>query len=126
MSVVWSVLGEKELKRALRNSATGKAELKAAHKEAAEVIEKAARPDVPRRTGKLQASLRSSGTLSAGVVRAGGKGGVDYAPFVHFGVPSKGMAPQPFLYDAADHRRQAVLDVFRNATIKRLAREGLL
>ena len=75
---------------------------------AADVAE-TARRRVPRRSGALAGSIRSSGQARTGVVRAG-KGGVPYAKVIHFGWRRHNISPQPFLYDALDERRQYVID----------------
>jgi hypothetical protein len=71
--------------------------------------------------GLMRASIRSSGQQRGGFVRAGRKR-IPYAGPVHFGWPSrpnasKGwrggpIAPNPFLYDALDKRREEVADAF--------------
>jgi hypothetical protein len=75
---------------------------------AADVAE-TARRKVPRRSGALAGSIRSSGQAKTGVVRAG-KSGVPYAKVIHFGWADHNIRPQPFLYDALDERRQHVID----------------
>lgn len=84
---------------------------KQVNKAAAEVVEDAARPKVPFRSGKLRSSLRSSGTKTAGVVRAG-RASVPWAGPVHFGHFDRAQGgfvrPTPFLYDAADERGEQV------------------
>jgi hypothetical protein len=75
----------------------------------------------PHSAGKLRASIRASGQQRGGFVRAGRKL-TPYAGPVHFGWPSrpnpsKGwrggpIAPNPFLYDALDKRREEVADAF--------------
>lgn len=97
-------------------------ELKAAHRAAAEIVATAARPLVPTRTGKLLASLRTNASLRSGRVAMGRKS-VPYAGPIHFGWasrPNRGrgwrggpIAPNPFLYDALDRRRESVLEKFR-------------
>ncbi len=109
--------GLRELRRALRaygDEATDG--LRAAHKDAAEVVERRADSLAPVRSGTLQGTLRSSGTLTAGRVRLG-YARVPYAGPIHFGTPNTrgrpaNIRPNPFLYDALDDRRQQVIDVF--------------
>ena len=66
---------------------------------------------VPRRSGRLAASIRSSATVKSGVVRAGGAK-LPYAKPIHFGWPKHNISPQPFLYEALDARRSAVIDAY--------------
>lgn len=67
-----------------------------------------ARRKVPRRSGALAGSIRSSGQAKTGVVRAGSSS-VPYANPIHFGWAKRNIRPQPFLYDALDERRDDVI-----------------
>jgi hypothetical protein len=137
-----SIVNQRKLEKALR--AIGKDavdDLKKAHLESAKIVERAARPKVPVRSGSssvvsgkpywpssrstsggsLKGTLRSGASSRAGVVRIGKKL-VPYAGPVHFGWPSrpnlsKGwrggpIPPDTFLYDALDERRGEVEDAF--------------
>ncbi|MEM9652244.1 MAG: hypothetical protein AAGA65_09130 [Actinomycetota bacterium] len=88
---------------------------KQVNKDAADVVLNLADADVPRRSGALKASGRTSGTKKAGVVRYG-RATVPYASAVHFGHnprPQGGFTePNPWLYDAADERREEVRSVY--------------
>lgn len=123
--------------RALGDDAVN--DMKQAHAKAAKIVESAAYPKVPKHgsvsvisgkpywrtppqsSGSLQATLRSSGTTRGGFVRAGKKL-TPYAGPVHFGWPNrpdpaKGwqggpIAPNPFMYDALDERREQVAEAF--------------
>ena len=118
------VEGAKQLKKKLRQIEGGMADLKAIHAEAAEVVELQATSLVPRRTGKLESTIRSSGTQSAGVVRAG-FARVPYAGVIHFGWPGHNIEPQPFLYDALDDRRDEVFDVYQDRVDALIKKNGL-
>jgi len=107
------VEGMRELSRSLKGLDTAIKDLSAANLAAAQVVEKAAVPLTPKRTGRLRQTLRSSGTKTGGRVRAGKKA-VPYAGVIHFGSPKRGIRPRPFLYDAADQRRGEVVAVFEN------------
>lgn len=65
------VEGARELRRTLSASADGLEDLKAANARAAATVEARARSTAPRKTGTLVGTLRSSGTKTAGYVRAG-------------------------------------------------------
>ena len=92
-----------------------------ANRESARIVEDAARPLVPRRSGKLLATLKSSGSAKGGVVQVGKKL-VPYAGPVHFGwfkprvwgktIARRPIKPQPFLYEALDKRRQDVEETY--------------
>lgn len=106
-----TVEGAKELRRALRAFDGGVADLKAAHARSAQVVEARAVTLVPRLSGTLAGSIRSTGQAAAGVVRSG-RASVPYAGPIHFGWPGHNIKPQPFLYGALDDRRQQVIDVY--------------
>lgn len=123
--------GVRPLVRALRAAGDDglQAELKAEHAELAQLVADTARPDVPRRSGKLAGSLRTSATVRAGMVRIG-KASVPYAGPVHFGWPTRPnpgrgwrggpISPNTFLYDALDRRGPEVMDRYR-AAVDRIA-----
>lgn len=126
------VEGARETRKKLRDLEDGLKDLKAAHKEAAEVVAKHAAFLVPVRKGRLKATIRAAGTQREGVVRAG-MARVPYAGPIHFGWPSrpnkaKGwrggpIRPQPFIYEALDQRIAQVLNVYEDR-VERLIRQA--
>jgi len=106
-----TVEGARELRKALRDLDGATADLKAAHADSANIVAQRAMQIVPRRSGTLGSSIRSTGQAAAGVVRSG-RASVPYAGPVHFGWPRRNISPQPFLYDALDERRGEVLDMY--------------
>lgn len=100
------VEGLRELRRRLRRIDGGLAQLKTVNKATADYIASAARPGTPHRTGRLAASLRTSGTNRAGVIRAG-TARVPYAGPIHWGWPRRNIAPQPWLIEAAQRTELA-------------------
>ena len=68
-----------------------KDDIKKVNLEAAKIVEREAKQRVPVQTGRLRASIRSSGQQGKGVVRAGGKN-VPYANPIHWGWPSRPAA----------------------------------
>lgn len=135
------VMGQKEFTRALKALGPDAVnEIKRAHLEAARIVERAAKPKAPSHgavsviagkpywyggprhaSGNMRKTIRSAGTQRGGFVRAGRKS-VPYAGPIHFGWPSRPnfdkrwfggpIAPNPFLYDALDERRDEVADAF--------------
>ena len=98
------IVGLREVQRDLTKLGQDtKTEMKETHKAAAEVVVMGAKRLVPYRTGALAASIRALATQSSGRVRAG-SASVPYAGPIHFGWPSRGIAPNPFIYDAVDSR----------------------
>jgi hypothetical protein len=118
------VEGAKGVGRALRAVAGGIDDLKAVHAEAAEIVEVRARQIVPRLTGTLESSIRSSGQAGSGVVRAG-RATVPYAGPIHFGWPAHHIAPRPFLYDALDERTDEVVEVYEDRVRHLIKQHGL-
>lgn len=118
------VEGAKELRKALKQFEDGTRDLKGAHLEAAQVVERRGVQLAPRRSGALAGSGRSSGQAAGGVVRFG-RASVDYAPYVIFGVPSRNIAPQPFIYDALDDRATQVVEVYEAAVDKLITKYDL-
>lgn len=116
MAATVEVVGAKELRSAIKRAEDAGLvkELKAAHKEAAEVVAYEAQTIVPVKSGRLLESIRSAGTQSAGIVRAG-KASVPYAGPIHFGWRRRNIEPNPFLYDAADARVDEVRDTYMAA-----------
>jgi hypothetical protein len=110
------VRGARELRRAIRQAQDKdlKKELSRAHKSAADIVANEAKRIVPRRSGRLQGSIRPGGTQTSGVVRAG-KAAVPYAGVIHFGWPRRNIRPNTFLYDAADARVDEVVAQYEEA-----------
>lgn len=102
------VEGGQELRRAFRKMGTRAGDLRDAHREAAELVEQRAESIVPRRTGALAGSIKSSVRRSGSSVVAGGTALVPYAGPIHFGWRARNIEPQPFLYDALDDRRDEI------------------
>lgn len=111
------VVGSRELRKALRAAAGDLDDLKAAHAAAAAVVETRATAEVPRRSGRLASSIRSSGQAAGGVVRSG-KASVPYAGPIHFGWRAHNIEPNPFLYDALDAKRAEVIETYETAIDK--------
>lgn len=118
--------GLKEFRKSFKAAGGDMKEMKAAGAAAAEIVARDARGSAPRgRTGRLAESVRAAGQQTGAVVRAGSAKRVPYAAYVHFGVPSRGMAPQPFLYDALDRRRGEVEATYSNALDEITRKAGL-
>ena len=116
--------GAKELRRALKAVDGGIDDLKAAHAESAEIVERRAEQLVPRVTGLLETTIRSTGQAAGGVVRAG-RASVPYAGPIHFGWAGHNIEPQPFLYDALDDRTREVVEVYEKRVGSLITKHGL-
>lgn len=78
------------------------------NKEAAVLVAQAARGTAPRRSGRLAASNRPG----AYGVSAYVKSSLIYSPVIHFGWPHHHIRPQPWLYEALDQRREAIVALY--------------
>lgn len=105
------VEGASRLRRTLRAAGRDLGNLKAAHAKAAKIAETAAASAAPVLTGSLKGSLRSSGTGTAGIIRAGTKS-VPYAAPIHWGWAARGIDPQPFISEGAQASEPVWLRVF--------------
>lgn len=120
-----SVEGARELRKALKTVGDeAKAGLKDVNVEVAEIVARAAVTKVPSRSGALRETVRAAGAQTRASVKAGFKK-VPYAGVIHFGWPARKIAPQPFLYDALDARRDEVVDTYANGMADLLRKNGL-
>lgn len=78
------VAGARQLRASLKKAGVQLSDLREAHAQVAQLVERRAAPGTPRRTGRLASTLRSSGTKTAAIVRAGRGSTVDYARIVHY------------------------------------------
>ena len=118
------VEGAKELRRDMNRlkDDVGKKAVKAANKNAAEIVSRQAKVEVPKRSGKLAASIKAQATQKQGVVKAGTAKSVPYAGPIHFGWSTRPdprkkwrggpIRPQPFIYEALDRRITEVYDEY--------------
>lgn len=88
------------LRRTLRAAGRDLADIKAAHRAAGNVVRGRATGTAPRRTGRLAGTIRVGATATSAYVRAG-RASVPYAGPIHWGWPRRGIAPQPWLSEAA-------------------------
>lgn len=116
------VEGARELRRAMARMDASLDDLKATHRQVAELVEARAEDIAPVLTGTLRDSTRVSVRKTGASVLAG-RSRIPYAGVIHFGWPAHGIEPQPFLYDALDDRREAVADAYSErvaALVRRL------
>lgn len=95
----YEIEGARELRRQLRKASGDLGDLRNLHAEVGRIVEPVAKGKVPVRSGALRASLRSSGTTTAAIVRAG-YARVPYARPIHWGWPARNIRPNPFAWDA--------------------------
>lgn len=93
--------GMRNLRRTMRAAGDDLGELKKINASAAGIAADRAKGWAPVVSGRLAASVRSSGTKTAGIVRAGNNrktaSGVPYAAPIHWGWPSRNIKANPFL-----------------------------
>lgn len=99
-------------------------EMKPAHKAAAELVVYKARPMSPVRTGALRDTLRAFARQRAGIVRAG-TASVPYAGPIIFGWPLRGIRANPFIYKAADERRDQIVALYEKRMAELIRKNGL-
>lgn len=116
------VEGARELRRAIRQSESDlRSELKKANKEAAETVAQEAKSKtVPVRDGDLKNSISALGSQTKGQVKAGkaSRNTKDYAGVIHYGDPSRGIRPQPFLHEAMGEKWDEVFSKYEKALEK--------
>lgn len=118
---VVTVVGARELRRALKAVEGGLDDLKATHEEIAQVVVPAGRRGAPRRTGRLAGSVRGSGTKTQAVVRAGGAR-LPYGGPIHWGWPKRHIKAQPFLTDAGRETEPTWTRIYTTNTQKLIDR----
>lgn len=94
------VSGARELRAALKRAGVSLQDLKDANEAVGQLVADAAKPEGPRRTGRLVGSVRPAKAAGRARVMAGGAS-VPYAGPIHWGWPARGITAQPFIADAA-------------------------
>lgn len=128
---IYEVEGGRQLRATLKEADEQLADLKAAHAEAAAIAARASAALAPKRSGRLADTIRSSGTKTAGIVRAGLKA-VPYAPAIHWGWGSRpnrakkwrgGPIPaNPFISRGAQDSEGRWIRVYENHVEQALAK----
>lgn len=115
------VKGLRETVRSLERFGAEVSDLKAAFTKIGNLVVDEAKVIAPRRSGKLASTIVASKTKNKSIVRAGR--GIEYAGVIHYGWPSHGIEPHPFLTTAVEHQQQAAirtLDAELNNIIRKL------
>lgn len=92
--------GGRQLRAGLAEIEGGINDLKAAHREAADIAATASAALAPSVSGSLRRTIRAAGTKTAGVIRAGTKR-VPYAGPIHWGWGRRNITGAFFLSDGA-------------------------
>jgi HK97 gp10 family phage protein len=107
----FEVEGLRALVRKLEQAGTEVSDLKQAFNRIANIVVYEAKALAPKRSGALAASIRAANSKNKSVIRAGGAR-IPYAMPIHWGWPRRNIAAQPFMNDAIESKRQAVMDQF--------------
>lgn len=105
------VEGLRELVKAMKAAEADVTELKALNGKAAAIVQDAAAPRTPRRSGKLAASVRTGASNRSGRVMAG-KSSVPYAGPIHWGWTRRHIKAQPWLADTASATEDRWTDIY--------------
>lgn len=119
----YDVQGSKRLLRTLKQAGVDLDSLKPINAKSAEIVAGAAAGSTPRRSGRLAATLRTSATKRAGVIRAGNNrktSGVPYANPIHWGWVRRGIKPNPWLTKAAKDTEPRWVHLYEEHTDKTL------
>jgi hypothetical protein len=112
------VEGARELRSALKKAGDDASDLKDVHREVGDIVVGEAKAIGPKRSGRLTGSGRATKNKTSATVKFGG-GGIPYAGVIHFGWAGHNIEPNPFVYDALDHRRAEVLERYE-AGVKKI------
>lgn len=115
------VEGVRQLRRALSAAGDDLADFREANAAAAAIAAAAGRSQAPHRSGRLVASVRSSGTKTQAVIRAGGAR-IPYAGPIHWGWQRRHITAQPFLSAGAQGSEPSWLPVYTAAIDRIVAR----
>lgn len=110
--------GGRNLRRTLREAGSDLTELKAANAQAASIVAGRAQSWAPVASGRLAATVRSSGTKTAGIVRAGNNrksaSGVPYAAPIHWGWKARNIRANPFMSYSAQSTEPTWLALYES------------
>lgn len=105
--------GARKLRKTLRAAGDDLTDLKIVHGQAAATAANAVRREAPEVTGRLKATIRSSGTKTAGIVRVGNNSKVKYAGPIHWGWAARNITPNPFASTGAKESEPAWLPLYQ-------------
>lgn len=118
--------GMRNLRSTLRKSGDDLTELKGVNAAAAGVAAGKAHSWAPVKSGKLASTVRSSGTKTAGIVRAGNNRksstGVPYSGPIHWGWPSRNIKANPFLSYSAQATEPSWIKLYEDYLDKTLGK----
>lgn len=110
--------GARQLRSSMRRAELDLDDLKSTHARVAGLVTTAGKAWAPKRTGRLAATIRPSGTKTAAIVRAG-YARTPYAPPIHWGWPARGIRANPWLSRAAQNTEPAWFAIY-SSTVDRI------
>jgi phage gpG-like protein len=105
------VEGADRMERTLRAAGKDVGAARELHRDVGALVAQTAEPKAPRMSGRLAASIRSSGVERAAVVRAGGAS-IPYAGVQEFGWAARGIPASPFLMPALSDSEGEILHLY--------------
>ncbi|GAB3663477.1 hypothetical protein GCM10027596_26690 [Nocardioides korecus] len=122
--VGFKVTGLTQLVRDLKALGLDVDDLKDAFSAIADEGAKAVSRHVPRRSGRLAASVRGNRAQSKAVVAAG-RAAVPYAGPINYGWPSRGIAAAGFMQKADDEMRPKAVELLEQNINAQIQKRGL-
>lgn len=113
--------GARELRKQLRAAGDNLEDLKAANQRAADIAASEARRRAPKLTGALAGDIRTSGTKTAGIIRAGRKK-IPYAGPIHWGWPARGIEARPYITEGAQQTESIWVPIYEALLDKELSK----
>jgi phage gpG-like protein len=117
----YRVEGAAELARTLRSASDNVEDLVEVHTEVGQIVAKGGEQWVPRETGTLAGTIRSTGTKAEANVRAGSTT-VPYAGVQEFGWPERRIPASPYLTRSLETNEPAIVRTYEDAVDRVLAR----
>lgn len=108
------VEGARQLRATLAKAGHDINDLTEAHKKGGKVVEDEGRQRAPRVTGRRAGTVRSSGTKTGAVVRAG-TASLPGVPPDHWGWAARNIEPNPWLSEALQDKTPQVIEIYEDA-----------
>lgn len=108
------VEGARELRRTLDQAGHDLNDLTDAHKESGQIVAAEGKARAPKVTGARAGTVRSSGTKTGAVVRAG-SASLPGVPPDHWGWAARNIEPNPWLSEALEDKTPDVVELYEDA-----------
>ncbi|MBZ4486281.1 hypothetical protein [Microbacterium sp. cx-55] len=111
-AAAYELKGGRQFRKGLRAAGDDLTDLKIVHGQVAGIASRRTRQLVPKKSGRLAATIRTSGTKTAGIVRVGNNSKVKYAGPIHWGWRRRHIKAQPFASDGATESQPQWLPIY--------------